>query len=75
MGRRKEGEIDLNAETHSDDDEIACPVCGEINRDLREIGDGGEGDHETECEHCDAPLTISRMVSVSYRATPRSGAS
>lgn len=58
-------------ETHSDDDEIACPKCGEINTDLFEVGRGDEGDHDMDCGHCDAPLAISRVVSVSYTATVR----
>jgi hypothetical protein len=43
-----------------------CPHCGYEDKDSWEIGDGGEGDFEVDCGHCDKPFLCSRQVSVYY---------
>lgn len=56
-------------ETTSDSDRIECPKCGKMIGDLWEYG--SDEDMDIECGHCEAPLTLSRRVSIDYTATPR----
>ena len=50
-------------------DDLACPKCGKpITSDPWEYT---EGDHETECGWCDAPVTLRVMVSVRYEVKTR----
>jgi hypothetical protein len=60
----------VDAETYSDSEQIACPWCGEQNRDLWDYEWGSREVIEIACGHCDKPITIARCVSVSYRARP-----
>lgn len=55
--------------THSNGDRIACPHCGEWNRDLWDYGWSGRESIETECGHCSKPFVLTRHMSVSYSAT------
>ena len=48
------------------EDNIKCPKCGYVITDSWEFeGDDGE----VECEECDAVISYSRNISVSYSAT------
>ncbi len=47
-------------------DNIKCPKCGHVFRDSYEF-DGDDG--EVECVECDAVISYSRNISVSYSAT------
>ena len=60
-------------ETHDDGDRIACPVCKESFGDLWDYDWSRDEDKEIECPHCDAPITLSRHVEVSYTCRPRPG--
>ena len=60
-------------ETHSSDDRIECPACGETAAsDLWEMSPNEE-DIETECGSCGVPLNIRRQVSVDYWCTVAKG--
>ena len=50
--------------------EAVCPFCGHVHTDSWEIGGGEEGDHEFQCESCDAEMIVSRVVDVSYTTMP-----
>ena len=50
---------------------LKCPHCGYEDPDSWELGDGGEGDGETECGRCGKPILWSRHVSVSYTGKPK----
>ncbi len=50
---------------------IECPACGYIDNDSWEFLDGDEGSGEYECGSCEAKLTVSRNVTVSYSAVER----
>lgn len=56
--------------THNEgsSEQIKCPWCGEMNRDLWDHGWGHREELETECGHCDKPILLSRVVSVDYTA-------
>lgn len=54
--------------TSSSSDEIRCPSCGELNRDLCDYDWGSLEVLEISCGHCDADLQLSRRISVHYRA-------
>jgi hypothetical protein len=43
-----------------------CPHCFEKMTEAWELGDGGEGDGETDCGHCGEPFSWSRHVEVTY---------
>lgn len=48
-------------------DDETCPVCGEEQGDLWELGDSDGDEHEIVCGSCGASITVGRDVSVSYR--------
>lgn len=54
-------------------DEDTCPCCGKRMNDLWDHEwDGLEDESvETECGHCDAPITIERRQRVSYHVRSR----
>lgn len=63
--------VEPETETHSYEDLIACPWCGETaDSDLWEHGWTGVEDEkiERECGSCGKPICISRHMSVSYTA-------
>ena len=60
------------AETHSDGNEIACPHCGKVMRDLWDYHWSNNDDCiDTECGWCEEPITLSRVVSVDYTCKVR----
>ncbi len=60
-------------ETHSNGNDIDCPVCGErAASDLWEYSPGEE-DFEIECGSCGTPLNIRRQVSIDYWCTAAKG--
>lgn len=56
---------------HEYTDAPVCPKCGYAMPDAWELGFGSNEDIETQCDRCDAPMTVSRHVSVSYSTTAR----
>ena len=52
-------------------DKIKCPYCDHEYQDSWEIGDSKEGDFEYECEACDKPILIRRIISVEYLTEER----
>ncbi len=57
--------------TTSTEESIACPHCGEQNRDLWDHDWGSREEIETDCGACEEPFTLSRSVTVTYTATPK----
>lgn len=55
--------------TESDSEWIACPLCGEMHGELWDYDWRMREDVETECGSCGGKFTLTRTVSVSYRAT------
>jgi hypothetical protein len=47
--------------------DIRCPKCGEDVSDSPCEDFNEEGDYETECGKCEAPVLVSVFVSVDYR--------
>lgn len=60
-----EGGGEVSLRTYNEDN-IKCPKCGYVFRDSCEF-DGDDG--EVECGECDAVISYSRNISVSYSAT------
>jgi hypothetical protein len=58
------------SETTSDNDDIACPACGQMHRGLSEYDFGPAELTEIICEaeHCGASIVLRRDVSVTYTA-------
>jgi len=56
----------MSTEETSNNYGVQCPFCGHVNRDSRELGDGGEGCGETECGKCEKPFLWIRRISVTY---------
>jgi hypothetical protein len=52
--------------TRDKDEAIECPVCGYSNTDLWDFDFGGREICETWCGDCDAKISLTRHVSVSY---------
>jgi len=47
---------------------IQCPKCGHVHDDSYEYFDGIDGDAEIECSNCEAKLSVSKTVSITYSA-------
>jgi len=58
-------------QTYSEEDSIACPVCGEVRGDLWDYDWGNRGEIEVECPGCDADLYLTAEYSVTYTATEK----
>ena len=56
-------------ETRSQGETIACPWCGHRITDLWDYEWGSRETITSDCGECSKPISISRNVSVDYRAT------
>lgn len=54
-------------------DQLACPWCLKIQSDPWELGDGGEGCGETECDTCERTFIWGRSFTVWYTGKPKKG--
>lgn len=61
----------MSESTVSDSEEIACPHCGAIERDLNDYEWMGTQDTiATHCDKCGGKYNLCREQSVIYRAFP-----
>ena len=51
--------------------EVACPNCGKVISQLLDYWWGHSEELEIDCGWCGKPVTVSRLVSVEYRAKAR----
>jgi hypothetical protein len=60
----------VNTDTRSEgsSEQIACPWCGAIMCDLWDHDWTNLEDIVTECDYCEKPFMLSRVVSVDYTA-------
>lgn len=61
-------------ETTTTTEDCQCPHCGELIKDLWDYNWNGNEDIETECGHCDQPITIRRSVTIMYTLIARRSA-